>query len=140
MYTMQLKSIRPDPDSDHVQLLPRELHAALLLASLYIAMLAPNFTANAIPPDPRVEKTPTYTPDEVPSCGGHGTLEILEVTRFLERHGIECCIVGVSALMFYGAGRVRDVRGHILRFLFKPQLLRGKRAFVLEIEWQIDSP
>lgn len=78
---------------------------------LYIAMLAPNFTANApLPPEPHVEKTPTYSPDEVPSCGGHGTLEILEVIRFLERHGIECCIVGVSALMFYGAGRVRDVR------------------------------
>ncbi|KAJ5614217.1 hypothetical protein N7528_007871 [Penicillium herquei] len=72
-------------------------------------MLAPNFHVNApVPPDP-VEKPSTYSPDEVPSCGGHGTLEILEVTRYLEAHGIECCIVGVSALMFYGAGRVRDV-------------------------------
>lgn len=72
-------------------------------------MLAPNFHVNApVPPDP-VEKAPTYSPDEVPSCGGHGTLEILEVTRYLENNGIECCIVGVSALMFYGAGRVRDV-------------------------------
>ncbi|KAJ6031328.1 hypothetical protein N7540_002060 [Penicillium herquei] len=71
-------------------------------------MLAPNFHVNApVPPDP-VEKPSTYSPDEVPSCGGHGTLEILEVTRYLEAHGIECCIVGVSALMFYGAGRVRD--------------------------------
>jgi hypothetical protein len=72
-------------------------------------MLAPNFHVNApVPPDP-VEKAPTYSPEEVPSCGGHGTLEILEVTRYLEKHGIECCIVGVSALIFYGAGRVRDV-------------------------------
>lgn len=72
-------------------------------------MLAPNFHVNApVPPDP-VEKAPTYSPDEVPSCGGHGTLEILEVTRYLERHGVECCVVGVSALIFYGAGRVRDV-------------------------------
>ncbi|KAJ5635118.1 uncharacterized protein N7484_008431 [Penicillium longicatenatum] len=71
-------------------------------------MLAPNFHVNApVPPDP-VGKAPTYSPDEVPSCGGHGTLEILEVTRYLEKHGIECCIVGVSALIFYGAGRVRD--------------------------------
>lgn len=54
--------------------------------------------------------TSNYSPDEVPSCGGHGTLEILSVTRFLEEHGIECCIVGVSALIYYGAGRVRDVR------------------------------
>lgn len=77
-------------------------------------MLAPNFHVNApVPPDP-VEKAPTYSPDEVPSCGGHGTLEILEVTRYLEDNGIECCIVGVSALMFYGAGRVRDVWPSIL--------------------------
>ncbi|KAJ5915226.1 hypothetical protein N7454_011121 [Penicillium verhagenii] len=69
-------------------------------------MLAPNFHLT-VPPDP-VEKAPTYSPDEVPSCGGHGTLEILEVTRYLENHGIECCIVGISALMFYGAGRARD--------------------------------
>ncbi|KAF7717318.1 Uncharacterized protein PECH_004112 [Penicillium ucsense] len=52
--------------------------------------------------------TSNYSPDEVPSCGGHGTLEILSVTRFLEEHGIECCLVGVSALIYYGAGRVRD--------------------------------
>ncbi|KAJ5569806.1 uncharacterized protein N7459_009236 [Penicillium hispanicum] len=72
-------------------------------------MLTSNFQAAApVPPDPRVAKASTYSPDEVPSCGGHGTFEILEVTRFLERHGIECCIVGVSALIFYGAGRVRD--------------------------------
>lgn len=73
-------------------------------------MLAPNFSfANTpLPPVPPVEEAPTYSPDQVPSCGGHGTLEILEVTRFLEAHGIECCVVGVSALMFYGAGRSRD--------------------------------
>lgn len=73
-------------------------------------MLAPNFQLNPpVPPSPPLEKTPTYTPDEAPSCGGHGTFEILEVTRFLEQHGIECCLVGVSALIFYGAGRVRNV-------------------------------
>lgn len=72
-------------------------------------MLAPNFHPAPVPPDP-VENTPTYSPSEVPSYGGHGILEVLEVTRFLEKHGIECCIVGVSALMFYGAARVRDVR------------------------------
>ncbi|KAJ5112377.1 hypothetical protein N7532_000422 [Penicillium argentinense] len=70
-------------------------------------MLAPNFQFT-VPTVPPVEEAPTYSPDQVPSCGGHGTLEILEVTRFLEAHGIECCVVGVSALIFYGAGRVRD--------------------------------
>lgn len=74
-------------------------------------MLASNYQLNPppVPTSPVVEKKPTYAPDEVPSCGGHGTYEILEVTRFLEQHGIECCIVGVSALIFYGAGRVRNV-------------------------------
>lgn len=75
-------------------------------------MLAPNFQLNPpVPPSPAIEKekAPTYSPDEVPSCGGHGTYEILEITRFLEQHGIECCLVGVSALIFYGAGRVRNV-------------------------------
>ncbi|KAJ5673756.1 hypothetical protein N7462_009195 [Penicillium macrosclerotiorum] len=71
-------------------------------------MLAPNFQLNSVPPPLPVNDTPTYSPGEVPSCGGHGTLEILAVTRFLESRGIECCIVGVSALIFYGAGRVRD--------------------------------
>ncbi|KAJ5233019.1 hypothetical protein N7468_005975 [Penicillium chermesinum] len=70
-------------------------------------MLAPNFHPTPVPSDP-VESGSSYSPDEVPSYGGHGILEILEVIRFLERNGIECCIVGVSALIFYGAGRVRD--------------------------------
>ncbi|KAF2757515.1 hypothetical protein EJ05DRAFT_511314 [Pseudovirgaria hyperparasitica] len=42
------------------------------------------------------------------SCGGHGTFEIRDVTCLLEQNGIPCCVVGVSALMFYGALRVRD--------------------------------
>lgn len=74
-------------------------------------MLASNYQLKPpqVPSRPVVDKNPTYNPDEVPSCGGHGTYEILEVTRFLEQHGIECCLVGVSALIFYGAGRVRNV-------------------------------
>jgi len=47
--------------------------------------------------------------DEEPSFGGHGTLEILQVTKLLEGAGITCCIVGISALIYYGAGRVRRV-------------------------------
>lgn len=73
-------------------------------------MLASNIHINPpVPPSLPVADPATYSPDEVPSCGGHGTLEILTITRFLEEHGIECCIVGVSALIYYGAGRVRDV-------------------------------
>ncbi|KAJ5902849.1 hypothetical protein N7495_003377 [Penicillium taxi] len=70
-------------------------------------MLAPNYIS-PIPPDPCIETVSSYSPSEVPSSGGHGTLEILEVTRYLETHGVECCIVAVSALIFYGAGRTRD--------------------------------
>ena len=105
--------------------------AGLLTASF--EMLASNFYPTPVPPDP-VESGPTYSPEEVPSYGGHGILEILEVTRFLEKHGIECCIVGVSALMFYGAGRVRDVRAlpappppgelHLWRILASPRPFR----------------
>ncbi|KAF1841842.1 uncharacterized protein K460DRAFT_388672 [Cucurbitaria berberidis CBS 394.84] len=45
--------------------------------------------------------------DEQPSLGGHGTLEILEVTQILHGAGITCCLVGISALIYYGAGRGR---------------------------------
>ncbi|KAH6865004.1 hypothetical protein BKA58DRAFT_413819 [Alternaria rosae] len=45
----------------------------------------------------------------LPSYGGHGTLEVLQVTQLLERAGITCYIVGPSALMYYGAaGRQND--------------------------------
>ncbi|KAH8727151.1 hypothetical protein GQ44DRAFT_649498 [Phaeosphaeriaceae sp. PMI808] len=46
--------------------------------------------------------------DEVPSFGGHGTLEMLEVTQLLNGAGITCCMVGICALIYYGAGRVRN--------------------------------
>jgi len=47
--------------------------------------------------------------DEEPSFGGHGTLETLQVTKLLEGAGITCCIVGISALIYYGAARGRRV-------------------------------
>lgn len=50
----------------------------------------------------------TYS-DECASNGGYGTDDTLAVTRVLEEHGIPCCLVGIAALVFYGAGRVRDV-------------------------------
>jgi hypothetical protein len=47
--------------------------------------------------------------DRQASCGGHGTFEIRDVTEVLEQSQIPCCVVGVSALIFYGVPRVRDV-------------------------------
>lgn len=47
--------------------------------------------------------------NERASNGGYGTDDTLAVTHILEEHDIPCCIVGISALVFYGAGRVRDV-------------------------------
>jgi len=50
----------------------------------------------------------TYS-DECASNRGHGTDDTLAVTRVLEQHGIPCCLVGIAALVFYGAGRLRSV-------------------------------
>jgi hypothetical protein len=47
--------------------------------------------------------------DAQASCNGHGTLEILEITQILESAGIPCCIVGVSALKYFGAWIMRNV-------------------------------
>lgn len=40
---------------------------------------------------------------------GDRTLEVLRVTQVLEGNGIPCCLVGTSALIYYGADRARDV-------------------------------
>jgi hypothetical protein len=69
----------------------------------------PDFLRNHVPP-----QAPEWDPEddmylESASCGGHGTLEMLEVSRVLEGNGILCAFCGVSALIYYGAGRVRDV-------------------------------
>ncbi|GKZ18608.1 hypothetical protein AbraIFM66951_007628 [Aspergillus brasiliensis] len=50
----------------------------------------------------------TYS-NERSSNNGHGTDDTLAVTQVLEQHGIPCCLVGIAALVFYGAGRVRDL-------------------------------
>lgn len=47
--------------------------------------------------------------NECASNCGYGTDDTLAVTQVLEQHGIPCCLVGIAALIFYGAGRVRDV-------------------------------
>jgi hypothetical protein len=47
---------------------------------------------------------------------GHGTLEILEIIKEFNEAGIPSCIVGVSALMYFGARRVRcKLQRHLLR-------------------------
>lgn len=52
---------------------------------------------------------------------GYGTDDTLAVTRILEEHGIPCCLVGIAALVFYGASRVRDV-GHLQELCFLKHL------------------
>lgn len=59
--------------------------------------------------NPGASSTLVESGQRLPSCNGHGTLEILEVTRILENHKIPCCVTGVAALVYYGAGRGRDV-------------------------------
>jgi hypothetical protein len=49
------------------------------------------------------------------SCGGHDTLEVLEVTKVLDNAGILCCLVGTSALKYFGALIMRKL-GWILAF------------------------
>ncbi|KAL5903102.1 hypothetical protein ACKVV7_011410 [Pyricularia oryzae] len=60
------------------------------------------------PENTETEDTYPEDTDDLASFGGHGTLEALEFTRTLEAQGIPCCVHGVSALIYYGAGRVRD--------------------------------
>lgn len=43
------------------------------------------------------------------SNNGYGTDDTLAVTQVLGQHGISCCLVGMAALVFYGADRVREV-------------------------------
>lgn len=56
----------------------------------------------------RSDTESTYS-NENASNSGYGTGGTLAVTRVLKKHGIPCCLVGIAALVFYGAGRVREV-------------------------------
>ncbi|KAF1729533.1 hypothetical protein CRV24_010070 [Beauveria bassiana] len=58
-------------------------------------------------PTSSVAHLPVDTVDKQASCGGHGTNEMRLVIRTLEAEEIPCCACGVSALMYYGAARVR---------------------------------
>lgn len=53
-----------------------------------------------------------------------GVEEILELTRLLEAERIPCCLVAESALIYYGARRLQNVRllGRVMRCLFKRTL------------------
>ena len=42
-------------------------------------------------------------------CGAHGTREALDLVSVFEDHGVFCYLIGVSVLIFYGAGRIRHV-------------------------------
>ncbi|KIL91287.1 hypothetical protein FAVG1_04901 [Fusarium avenaceum] len=57
-------------------------------------------------PDPS-KMTRKLGDEEQASNNGRGTDDALTVTRILEASDIPCCLVGISALIFYGAARVR---------------------------------
>lgn len=65
-------------------------------------------TAN--PPEYAKPLSLTWIPgDKLSSFGGAGTLEILEVIKILENADICSMLVGISALNYYGAPRIRLV-------------------------------
>lgn len=93
------------------------------------------------PISPPVNSEENDLSDGEASNHGRGTDDTLRVTQILEEHGILNCLVGVSALKFYGAGRVRDVsffyqkRGltyHVLCDLFKTDISHRTGRFVFQ--------
>ena len=50
-----------------------------------------------------------YQDDVAGSCNGHGTIEIRDVIKIFESADIPACLTGVSALMYFGARRLRSV-------------------------------
>jgi hypothetical protein len=52
--------------------------------------------------------------DKPASYGGDGIEEALEVIRALEKADIPCCIGGIHALQYFGAGRVPDLSFSLL--------------------------
>jgi len=49
-----------------------------------------------------------YSNDVVPDESG--VEEMLAIVRLLESDNIPCCMVGESALIYFGTGRMRNVR------------------------------
>lgn len=50
-----------------------------------------------------------YEGDVEPTSCGSGSREVLEVIKTLEAAGIPACIVGIHALVYFGAGRAAHV-------------------------------
>lgn len=57
--------------------------------------------------DPTVTSIHGFFDDKDPIQ--YGVPAILEVTKTLESSGIPCCLVGICALIYYGARRIRHV-------------------------------
>ncbi|KAL9562186.1 hypothetical protein ACKAV7_013730 [Fusarium commune] len=64
-------------------------------------------SGKTIPPPPPFKAPLESQYEKRASNGGRGTDDTLAVTRILEASDIPCCLVGISALIFYGAARVR---------------------------------
>ena len=62
-----------------------------------------------MPPAPDMSIYPKFPDNKLASFWGPGTLEVKKVARNFKDAGIVCCVCGVGALIFYGAGRVRSV-------------------------------
>lgn len=77
--------------------------------------------------------------NERASNNGYGTDDTLVVTQVLEQHGIPCCLVGVAALVFYGAGRVRDV-SHFNLGALSPYYFCSYRGLHETKDWEICVP
>jgi hypothetical protein len=66
--------------------------------------------------DPTATSTYGFFDDKDPIQ--YGVPTILEVTKTLESFGIPCCLVGICALIYYGARRIRHVSigdSHLVR-------------------------
>ncbi|KAJ9414865.1 hypothetical protein QL093DRAFT_2449536 [Fusarium oxysporum] len=72
-------------------------------------------SGKTLPPPPPFKVASKSRNEKPASNGGRGTDDALTVTRILEASDIPCCLVGISALIFYGAARVRPVC--VLQFL-----------------------
>jgi len=57
-----------------------------------------------------------YSDDVEPS--NSGVEEMLAVVRLLESENIPCCMVGESALIYFGTGRMRNVSQHYFSWQF----------------------
>ncbi|KZM19283.1 hypothetical protein ST47_g9573 [Ascochyta rabiei] len=78
--------------------------------------------------------------DRQASSGGHGTLEIRDVTKVLEQNQIPCCVVGVSALMFYGVPRKWEICIPTEKVKEAVDILRKRNEYIQTNEKRIPQP